>query len=328
MAAVRGFTGGLNIGHCILDIGNSHITVNSWQVGDQVNFSSDTSEINVLNADGSAFFYGGSKDYSKVNAACIVYFRGDNSNERLTFTYGAKIFIEGEQTVEELLAKGTSGNPIKISGGSFRKSNGKVESQYVVLNNNKANGEADFIAERSIDGGGNDGWQIHPPDVNVDANELDILNGEPLCGQAIETTLSLPPGLLLAFQWFKDGVALDYDSSTIVVRDEGIYYVELTNACGTIAKSNDIDISREAPPEIPKLYKDGIISVCGLQPIDVKMQTDEQPRVHYNWMRNGVIIGEDEIKNNQVAIKNLKTGQQKSFAVEGITPESLASLNT
>ena len=277
-----------------LDIGNSKITVNTWRIGDQINFSGDSSEINILNSNGNAYFIGGGKDYYFLNAACVVYFQGDNSFERLTLTYGAKIFIDGEQTVNDLVAVGTSGNPIQINGGSFKKNSGKVENQYLVLNNNKGNGGARFVAERSLDGGGNTGWEILPPEVNVDANELDVLNGEPLCGQAIETTLSLPPGLLVAFKWFKDGVELDYDSSTIVVSEEGIYYVELTNACGTVARSNEIDISREAPPDIPKIYKDGTTSICGNQPIDVKMNTDEQPRVHYQWKKDGVVFGDDE----------------------------------
>lgn len=278
----------------LLDIGSSHISVNSWKIGGQINFSSDSSEIDVFSNNSNGYFYGGGKDYQKVNIACVVFIRDDNSMDRLTITYGAKIYIEGEQTVNEFNAIGTSGNPIRINGGAFRMSTGKVVNQYLVLNNNKALGGAEFIAERSIDDGGNTGWKILPPDVNIDANTLDVLNGEPLCGQAIETTLSLPLGMLTTFKWFKNGVLLNTDSSAIVVREEGDYHVELTNACGTVAQSNLIVIRREAPPEVPKIYKDGTISICGNQPIDVKMNTDEQPRVHYNWMRNGVIIGEDD----------------------------------
>lgn len=277
-----------------LDIGSSHISVESWKIGQQINFSSDSSEIDVFSYGAGGYFYGGGKDYQIVNIACVVFIEDDNSMDRLTITYGAKIYIEGEQTVKEFNAIGTSGNPIRINGGAFNMSTGKVINQYLVLNNNKASGGAEFIAERSIDDGGNTGWQILRPDVNVDANTLFVLNGEPLCGQAIETTLSLPLGMLTDFKWFKDGVALNTDSSAIVVKEEGDYYVELTNACGTVAQSNIMEIRREAPPEVPKINKDGTISICGNQPIDVKMNTDEQPRVHYIWMRNGVIIGEDD----------------------------------
>ncbi len=277
-----------------LNIGNSHITVKSWKIGKQVNFSSDSSEINVLSPDEGAYFYGGDNDYQKVNLACLVYIQDDNSYDKLTITYGAKIFIKGVQSVKELVATGTSGNPIRINGGSFRKSSGKVTNQYLVLNNNRAFGGAEFIAENSIDGGGNRGWKIKPPLGNVDTNVLNVLDGEPLCGQAIETTLSFPPELLTTFRWFKDGAPLGSDSSTIVVSAEGDYYVELTNACGTVAQSNTIEIRREGPPEVPEIYDEGTTSICGDQPIDVKMNTDEQPRVHYRWMRNGVIFGEDE----------------------------------
>ncbi len=278
----------------VVDIGHSHVTTNSWMVGRSVKFLNDSSEIDVLAPGQKALFYGGDKKYHKVNAACIVDFRDNNSFDLLTLTYGAKISIQNEQTVRELIAVGTSGNPIEISGGSFRKTSGRVRTQYLILEKNSARGGADFRADRSINRGGNSGWDIRAPLVNIDANELDVLNGDPLCGQAIETTLSLPSGLLTTFQWFKDGSPINVDSSAVVVREEGIYHVELTNACGTVAKSNEVDISREGPPEVPEIYTEGSTSVCKNDPIEVEFHTDEQPRVHYNWMRDGQNFGYDE----------------------------------
>ncbi len=276
------------------DIGSSTVTVSSWLIGDRVSFHSDSSEINVFSGSGRAYFYGGGNDYNKVNAACIVYFKDNNHYEKLTFTYGAKVFIKGEQSVNDLIAIGTSGNPIRISGGSFRKSSGKVINQYLILNNSKAVGGAEFIAERSTDDGGNKGWQILSPVENIDANVLDILKGEPLCGEAIETILSIPAELLTTVQWYKNGVPINSDSSSLAVREEGNYYVQVTNACGTIAQSNVIEIRREGPPNVPTINKDGISSICGDQVVDVKLNTDKQPRVHYLWLRNNVVVGEDE----------------------------------
>lgn len=276
------------------DIGSSFIEVKSWNVGESVDFTSDTSLIHVLDPSYRAYFNGGSKNYYKVNTACAVDFTGNNSFERLTITYGARVNINGEQKVGDLAAVGTSGNPIKISGGSFSRMPGKSVNEYLILTNNKSTGEGQLIAERSIDNGGNDGWMISPPDVNVDANTLNILKGDPLCGTQIETTLSLPPGLLTSYKWFRDGVALASDSSAIVVEEEGVYHVELTNACGTVAKSNEIEIRREGPPEVPAINVEGTTSICGNQPIEVDLSTEEQPRVHYRWLRNDMVIGEDE----------------------------------
>lgn len=289
-----GYSADQNPTALVFNIGSSHITSNSWIVGANVDFSSDSSEIDIYYPEGEANFFGGGKKYHKVNAACIVNIKDDNSYERLTITYGAKIFVEDTQSVDELIADGTSGNLIRISGGSFKASSGRIQNQYLILEDNTAIGPASFVAERSIDGGGNMGWNIIPPNQNIEANELNVLNGEPLCGEAIETTLSLPSGLLTEFRWFKDGALLPGDSSSIVVKEEGVYYAELTNACGTVANSNDIEIRREGPPVVPQMYQDGSTSLCINEPIDVNLSTDEQPRVHYNWLRNGIPIGYDE----------------------------------
>ncbi len=275
------------------DIGSSEVTVRSWLIGSKVSFQSDSSEINVFSRGGKAYFYGGGNNYYKVNAACVVYFKDNNSYEKLTFTYGAKVFIEDEQSVNDLVAIGTSGNPIRVNGGSFRKSSGKVTNQYLILNNNKVLGGADFIAERSVDDGGNQGWSILSTVENIDANVLDILKGEPLCGEAIETVLSIPSELLTTVQWFKNGISMNSDSSSVAVSEEGDYFVQVTNACGTVAQSNVIEIRREGPPDIPTINKDGITSICGDQLVDVNLNTDEQPRVHYLWMRNNIVVGED-----------------------------------
>jgi len=285
---------GNNNSRVTADIGSSFIEVRSWTVEQNVVFNSDTSTIHVLDPNSQAYFNGGGKDYHFVNTACIVDFTGDNYFEKLTITYGARVAIKGVQEVGELTAIGTSGNPIKITGGAFKRKPGKSVNEYLILTNNRSTGEGRLIAQRSIDNGGNDGWLIEPPEVNVDANTLNVLNGEPLCGQAIETVLSLPEGLLTTYRWFKDGLDLAHDSSTLVVSEEGIYYVELTNACGTVARSNDIEIRREGPPEIPDIDVEGETSICGNQEITVDLSTAEQPRVHYVWLKDGLPIGEDE----------------------------------
>jgi hypothetical protein len=97
---------------------------------------------------------------------------GNNTIGTLVFTAGNQYTLTSTRTqiiTSDLIANGTETQQIIIQSSSvgnpstFSKASGTVTLQYVSLRDNTATGGADFIANNSIDMGGNTGWTINAP---------------------------------------------------------------------------------------------------------------------------------------------------------------------
>jgi len=89
------------------------------------------------------------------------------------------------------------------------------------------------------------------------------------------------------YQWYRDGVPLGGDTSALTVRAAGTYWVRLSSPCGE-AVSDSVSVSVTPRPAPPHLRVEGATQLC--EGDSVRLSSDEQPGVEYEWYRNDTLI--------------------------------------
>lgn len=176
----------------VLNISGSKIYTNIWAVnGTNLSLTSPNSKINIFNLQGefkhqgTAIYYDvfftndkANNLFSTTNATFhnVLFagkgsISGNNTYDSLILGYGKKYFFEASKTQTFILglkAKGHCSNRIELKSSAssqaiFSKTSGSVIIDQAKLENISAIGGASFIANSSIDMGGNSGWIINAP---------------------------------------------------------------------------------------------------------------------------------------------------------------------
>ncbi len=140
----------------LFDAGTSTIILISGAIDPRFITGNGKAFYNVINTDGFS-----------------ATIEGSNTFNTLTLEAGADVVFEAgqTQTVTDFVAIGTSESPISITSSdtaqqaTISQLTGTVNAEYLTLQNMEGAGGATFIADNSLDFGGNSGWTINAPIV-------------------------------------------------------------------------------------------------------------------------------------------------------------------
>jgi hypothetical protein len=103
--------------------------------------------------------------------------------------------------------------------------------------------------------------------------------------------LSVPSQSNVTYQWKRDTVNIGVNSNVLVANQAGVYSVQLTNSCGTVAAANQINVSITGTPPSTPVINTTSTSIC---PGDsVLLSTTTISNTTYQWRLNGNIISID-----------------------------------
>lgn len=89
------------------------------------------------------------------------------------------------------------------------------------------------------------------------------------------------------YQWYRDGTPLGSDTSALVVRSAGTYWVRLSSPCGE-AVSDSVRVWLIPRPVKPPLRADGSTRLC--EGDSLRLWSTEQAGVEYEWYRNDTLL--------------------------------------
>jgi hypothetical protein len=101
--------------------------------------------------------------------------------------------------------------------------------------------------------------------------------------------LSTAPQEGVQYQWYHNGNPVGGDTSTLVVRETGLYTLAVRNACGTVWSRDTLSVTVDDTLQKPTLQLVGSSRFC--QGDSASLQTQPQPGAQeYRWYRNGILL--------------------------------------
>jgi hypothetical protein len=129
-----------------------------------------------------------------------------------------------------------------------------------------------------------------------------------ICSNA-NVQLSIPSQNNVTYQWKRDTINIGSNLNVLLANQAGSYTVQLTNACGTVAALNPVNVSIIGTPPTTPVISAATTNIC---PGDsVLLSTTAIPNTTYLWRLNGNIISSDtsfvyakQVGNYSVTITN------------------------
>ncbi|MEX1188678.1 MAG: T9SS type A sorting domain-containing protein, partial [Bacteroidia bacterium] len=115
-------------------------------------------------------------------------------------------------------------------------------------------------------------------------------NGASICENE-STILSIPTQNSVTYSWLLNGDALGLNTSSIEVTDSGTYSIELSNSCGSITSSANLQLSTTPIPSVPVISGPQNAAIC--QGDETQLSTPDQNGVSFNWTLGGSTISEN-----------------------------------
>lgn len=161
------FSGGTGF----VDLGSSLLNTRILEVIDENDISAENATISMINPGylaNQGIFQGAGLSYGTLICEHDIKIYDNNSFGSLHFLPGSIITLEAgtTQTADEIEAIGVSDANITIQSNTvgvqamLEVAEGSVNGEYLVLQDNAAQGGATFTANFSIDNGNNSGWNI------------------------------------------------------------------------------------------------------------------------------------------------------------------------
>jgi hypothetical protein len=101
--------------------------------------------------------------------------------------------------------------------------------------------------------------------------------------------LSVPSASLVNYQWKIDGNNIGSNSNSLTATSAGVYTVELSNNCGTVASSNSISVIVNSAPTSATISANGSTTICSGNNVDLSVTS--QTGVNYQWKIDGSNTG-------------------------------------
>ncbi len=96
----------------------------------------------------------------------------------------------------------------------------------------------------------------------------------------------------VSYQWKNNGIDTGANQHFLLTGTPGVYHVEITNACGTVASVNSSEIIiTGAVPSAPLIVASGQPDICDGDEIELSVPL--MANHNYEWRRNGLTIGTD-----------------------------------
>ncbi|MFN4123463.1 MAG: LamG-like jellyroll fold domain-containing protein [Flavobacteriales bacterium] len=92
-------------------------------------------------------------------------------------------------------------------------------------------------------------------------------------GGAATLNIAAQPGV--TYQWKRNGVNVGTNSTSFSASQSGVYTVEVTNNCGTVASSNSITITVNPTPATPSISANGPLSFCQGQNVVLSLPSSQ-----------------------------------------------------
>jgi PKD repeat protein len=101
--------------------------------------------------------------------------------------------------------------------------------------------------------------------------------------------LRVPSASLVNYQWKIDGNNIGSNSNSLTATSAGVYTVELSNNCGTVASSNSISVIVNSAPTSATISANGSTTICSGNNVDLSVTS--QTGVNYQWKIDGSNTG-------------------------------------
>jgi hypothetical protein len=110
------------------------------------------------------------------------------------------------------------------------------------------------------------------------------------CQNSGSVTLSTTAQSAVNYQWLRDGsVFVGSNSNILTCSTEGVYTLEVSNSCNTVASSNSIELTEELPLSEPLITAAGATSFCNGESVELSVEWLEN--VNWQWTLDGANTG-------------------------------------
>jgi len=113
-------------------------------------------------------------------------------------------------------------------------------------------------------------------------------NGATICANG-STVLSIASQVGVSYSWLLNGQAVGANSNLIEVTNSGIYTIQLSNGCGSITSTANLQLSTTPIPLTPIISGPQNAVIC--QGNQAQLSTPNQNGVSFSWTLNGSSVG-------------------------------------
>lgn len=105
-------------------------------------------------------------------------------------------------------------------------------------------------------------------------------------GDSVELSIAAETGVTR--QWKKDGNPIGNGATTLLVKEAGIYTVELTNICGTVTSANNQTVTVNALPDVSVITASGSTDLCPGTSVQLFCTSNTGETIA--WYKNGSAV--------------------------------------
>jgi hypothetical protein len=113
-------------------------------------------------------------------------------------------------------------------------------------------------------------------------------NGTTICANE-STVLSIASQVGVSYSWLLNGQAVGANNNSIEVTNSGTYTIQLSNSCGSITSTANLQLSTTPIPSTPIISGPQNAAIC--QGGEAQLSTPNQNGVSFSWTLNGSSVG-------------------------------------